>query len=313
MLSKNLWQRLLWGIHSWFAQEKLCRNFLLLQVLGMAVPSLLATSVCKICNMGLEAEAFELSYPLLKQLHKYDITNWKEELNIGWKRYDDCAINNETYFFKQLKYLQDMTRFYVARHPLLLQSRMHEQEYYNSFSHLLFVDEETSEFDYLKHVQNPKALKLTHAADIDHIISICKVLNPKQERGNMLIIIKLSPPLLHDLDAYIGKMKEEGIVVTWLLDPLVTVPKGHEVITWSLGKSLEKLRPICNILGRSGYNLGGFYMETTGDESECKLYHETIMKNQSRLDVELSLAALEELGLARFTIYRTGGGWLRMN
>ena len=39
--------------------------------------------------------------------------------------YDDCVINNETHFFKQLKYLQDLSKFYVARHPLHMQPSIH--------------------------------------------------------------------------------------------------------------------------------------------------------------------------------------------
>ena len=42
-------------------------------------------------------------------------------------KYNDCAINNETHFFKHLKYLQDMRMFYVARHPLHVQPSIHAQ------------------------------------------------------------------------------------------------------------------------------------------------------------------------------------------
>ncbi|XVF81172.1 hypothetical protein PTKIN_Ptkin15bG0135400 [Pterospermum kingtungense] len=284
------------------------RDFLIHQVLGMVEPSLLISNVCKIYNLGLETQCFEDSYASLKEMHKYDVLGWKKELSIDWKWYEDCAVKNQKVFFTMGRYVWGMSTFYVARQPLYMQPSEHAHEKWNSFSHLLFVDDNSSNLELLQQAENPIALKLTEATNIDHFISICKFLNPKQEEGKIMIIIKLSPVLMKDLRGHIEKVCKEGIAATWILDPVVTVQKGDEKMTWALKSSLDEIRYIKESLSRSGNRLGGLYLETTGAEvEECRMYEPTTMKHQARLDVGLSLSVMQELGFMKLTIFPNGG------
>ncbi|XVF81171.1 hypothetical protein PTKIN_Ptkin15bG0135300 [Pterospermum kingtungense] len=274
------------------------RDFLLHQVLAMVVPSLLIRSVCKIYNLGLETQSLEDSYASLKEMHKYDVLG-----------YEDCAVKNQKVFFNMGEHVRGMSRFYVARQTLYMQPT--DPASMHIFSHLLFVDDNSSNLELLQQAENPIALKLTEATNIDHFISICKFLNPKQEEGKTMIIIKLSHDLMNDLPGHIEKVREEGIAATWVLDPVVTAQKRDEKMTWDLRNGLNKIRSIVACLRHSRFPLGGIYLETTGaEEEECRMHMPTTMKHQARLDVGLSLSVMQELGLMNLTIFGNGGSWM---
>ncbi|XVF81173.1 hypothetical protein PTKIN_Ptkin15bG0135500 [Pterospermum kingtungense] len=140
------------------------RDFLIHQVLGMVVPRLLMRNVCKIYNLGLETQCFEDSYASLKEMHKYDALGWKKELSIDCKWYDLCAEIFQETFSNPGIFVWDIETFYVARQPLYMQPSEHAHEKWNTFSHLLFVDDNSSNLELLQQAENPIALSYNYSS-----------------------------------------------------------------------------------------------------------------------------------------------------
>ncbi len=190
-----------------------------------------------------------------------------------------CGVNSET--SRQLA----ESNFFISHEALLLPYEScfvrvdsTTGDYYDVSSHLIWIGDRTKQIDgahveFCTGVSNPIGVKVGPSTDVDELLRLVEKLNPKNEVGKIVLIIrmgcekieKLFPPILK-------KINNSGQNIVWSCDPM------HGNIEKS--NSGYKTRNFLNILRevKSFFNIhkieksyaGGIHLEMTGKNvTEC--------------------------------------------
>lgn len=98
--------------------------------------------------------------------------------------------------------------------------------YYNTSAHFLWLGDRTREIDsahveYLRGINNPIGIKVGPNANFKELIDVIKRLNPKNECGKIVLIIRFGilniETLLNEL---IKEIKKTDLNLSWMIDPM---------------------------------------------------------------------------------------------
>ncbi|MES2616134.1 MAG: 3-deoxy-7-phosphoheptulonate synthase [Bdellovibrionota bacterium] len=186
-------------------------------------------------------------------------------------------------------YMQNLRGFaslpFFASHEALLLcyesalTRPAENNYfYNMSTHFLWLGERTRDLqgahvEYLRGIENPIGIKLSHKVTNDELINLILTLNPNKEAGKILLIHRIGHDYvdLH-LPRLIRAVKRAGLTVTWMCDPM----HGNSEILAN-GIKTRDFENISSELFRSveihraqGTILAGVHLETAAENvTEC--------------------------------------------
>jgi 3-deoxy-7-phosphoheptulonate synthase len=153
-----------------------------------------------------------------------------------------------------------------------------QKGWFNLSTHFPWIGLRTNQLDsahveLLRGINNPIGIKVGKETSKEHLVGLCKTLNPDNEAGKITLIHRFgSANIEAHLPAMIQTLKDEGIGVVWCCDPM----HGNTEST-SNGYKTRKFENIKNevelaldIHRAKDSFLGGVHLELTGENvTEC--------------------------------------------
>ncbi|MEL6796877.1 MAG: 3-deoxy-7-phosphoheptulonate synthase class II [Planctomycetota bacterium] len=183
------------------------------------------------------------------------------------------------------KTVDDLTRvdFYTSHEGLnLLYESAQTREvprktgFYNLTTHLPWIGERTRDIDgahveYFRGIRNPVGIKLGPAADGDTVSALLDRLNPTNEPGRAVLIVRMGA---EHVETNLGPLIQSigDRTVLWASDPMHgntrSTSSGRK--TRSVDDIRTELEASIDIHSRLGTHLGGVHLELTGEDvTEC--------------------------------------------
>ncbi|BBN19395.1 3-deoxy-7-phosphoheptulonate synthase [Marchantia polymorpha subsp. ruderalis] len=178
------------------------------------------------------------------------------------------------------------TEFWTSHECLLLpyeQALTREDStsglFYDCSAHFLWIGERTRQLDgahveFLKGVSNPIGVKVSDKMDPAELVRLCEILNPSNKPGRLTVIVRMGAAKLRaHLPALIRAVRQAGIIVTWVSDPMhgntIKAP-GHGLKTRPFDDIRAELRAFFDVHEQEGTHAGGVHLEMTGQNvTEC--------------------------------------------
>lgn len=150
--------------------------------------------------------------------------------------------------------------------------------WYDCSAHMLWIGDRTRDIDdahieFLRGVENPIGVKIGPSSNVQDMLKMVDILNPKNEAGKLNFIVrmgaqkieKIFPPLLEAI-------KKEGKNILWSIDPMHgnTIKASSNYKTREFQSILSEVKSFFAIHEAYGTYAGGIHLEMTGqDVTEC--------------------------------------------
>ncbi len=125
-------------------------------------------------------------------------------------------------------------------------------------------------------VSNPVACKVGPDASTADLLSLCRELDPRRERGRLTFIVRMGADIVGDrLPPLVRAVREAGHPVIWLSDPMHgnTLTLANARKTRVVATMLREIREFQRAVAGAGGTAGGLHLEATPDPvSECVMY-----------------------------------------
>ena len=184
-----------------------------------------------------------------------DIKNKDNYINNLYTSHESLILDYEKLFFKKFKNYQ----FCCSSHMLWVGDRT---RYVNS-EHLDFVSK----------LDNPIGIKIGPKVKIDDIPAICSKVNPQNEQGKLIFIVRLGEKNIEKmLPKIIVKVNYYGHEIIWFCDPMHgnTIKSQNGYKTRQFKTIINELESFFNIHMSSNTIPGGVHIELTGENvTEC--------------------------------------------
>ncbi len=177
------------------------------------------------------------------------------------------------------------TDFYIGHEALLLPyeqafSRVDSTsgDWYGCTAHFLWIGDRTRQVEgahveFLRGLQNPLGIKVGPTQNVDDLLKLLDILNPRNEAGRITLISRMgADKVLEKLPPLVRAVDQSGHKVLWICDPMHgnTVTTGLMMKTRSFDSILREVRGFFDIHAAQGTWAGGVHVEMTGqDVTEC--------------------------------------------
>lgn len=214
------------------------------------------------------------------------------------------------------------TKMYTAHECLLLpyeecltRQDSISQQWYDCSAHLLWIGERTrqlngSHIEFLRGINNPIGIKISHQFDPVEILDMINILNPHNEIGRLIIMTRMGADHLKTrLPELISLIQNNSLHVAWCCDPMhgntftIRTRDGRRIKTRSLQYIMNEINVYLAIHQRYGTHPGGLHLELTGlNVTECiggdidKIQPHDLPQYKSKCDPRLN--ALQSLDIA---------------
>jgi len=211
------------------------------------------------------------------QIKKYNIIIKKIQRALSFIETVDSQINKknriELYeFFTShegliLEYEQALTRYDAI-----------DKKYYDFSGHMIWVGDRTrslngAHVEFVSGIENPIGIKIGPSTDHLELINIIKKINPKNERGKIILISRLGVENVEDiLPGLINKININNLNVIWICDPMHgnTFKNDQGIKTRHFNTILKELELYMCIHKSSNSFPGGIHIEFTSENvTEC--------------------------------------------
>lgn len=150
--------------------------------------------------------------------------------------------------------------------------------YFNLSAHFPWIGLRTNQIDsahveLLRGVENPIGVKIGKETDSDHLIDLCRTLNPDNEAGKLTLIHRFGANNIEDnLPRLIKTAQKANLDVVWCADPMhgntESTSNGYKTRRFeNISKEVEMSFKVHKA---NGSHLGGVHLELTGENvTEC--------------------------------------------
>jgi 3-deoxy-7-phosphoheptulonate synthase len=150
--------------------------------------------------------------------------------------------------------------------------------FYDLTTHLPWIGDRTRGLDgahleFFRGIRNPVGVKVGPSTLPDELVRVVETLNPKDERGKLVLIARLGAERVQELlPPLIEAVRAAGRTVLWLSDPMhgntITAASGRK--TRDFADIVRELEASFDVHEELGSHLGGVHFELTGDDvTEC--------------------------------------------
>uniref|UniRef100_A0A6C0K4M0 3-deoxy-7-phosphoheptulonate synthase n=1 Tax=viral metagenome TaxID=1070528 RepID=A0A6C0K4M0_9ZZZZ len=148
---------------------------------------------------------------------------------------------------------------------------------YNCGAHTVWLGERTRDspahLEYLRGIENPIGIKVGATTNPQALVDLCRLLNPLQEEGKIMIISRMgSDHIMRALPPIVEALKRERIPFVLMSDPChANTQKVNGVKTRFISSILQEIRSFFEVCERMGVPAGGIHLEISGSETltEC--------------------------------------------
>ena len=192
---------------------------------------------------------------------------------------DACGINNEN--VRQLS----ETSFYISHEALLLPyetafTRVDSTtgDWYDVSAHMVWIGDRTRQLngahvEFCKGISNPIGIKVGPSTDKEELLKVIKILNPKNEKGKIVLIVRMGSKLIEKLlPSILEKIKIANVNVVWSCDPMhANIEKSKSGFkTRNFKNILNEVKSFFKLHKKCGTYAGGIHLEMTGQNvTEC--------------------------------------------
>ena len=145
-------------------------------------------------------------------------------------------------------------------------------------AHMPWIGERTRDLggahvEFLRGIRNTVGVKVGPAMDPKELVELCRVLDPDNEPGKLVVITRIGAGKVHDkLPPLVEAVKAAGRRVLWVTDPMhgngQTLASGTK--TRSFDDILAEIERSFDVHDACGTWLGGVHFELTGEDvTEC--------------------------------------------
>ncbi|MGL5859980.1 MAG: 3-deoxy-7-phosphoheptulonate synthase, partial [Phycicoccus sp.] len=144
--------------------------------------------------------------------------------------------------------------------------------------HFVWVGERTravdgAHVDFVARVRNPVGVKVSADADVDDLLRIVDIVDPRREPGRLTFITRMGAGRVREaLPAIVEKVTASGAPVSWVCDPMHgnTFESASGYKTRDFDDIVEEVRGFFEVHRGLGTHPGGIHVELTGnDVTEC--------------------------------------------
>ena len=192
---------------------------------------------------------------------------------------DACGINNEN--VRQLS----ETSFYISHEALLLPyetafTRIDSTtgDWYDVSTHMVWIGDRTRQLngahvEFCKGISNPIGIKVGPSTDKNELLKVIKTLNPKNEKGKIVLIVRMGSKLIDKLfPSILEQIKSANLKVVWSCDPMhANIEKSKSGFkTRNFKNILNEVKSFFKLHKECGTYAGGIHLEMTGQNvTEC--------------------------------------------
>jgi 3-deoxy-7-phosphoheptulonate synthase len=157
--------------------------------------------------------------------------------------------------------------------------------------------------EYLKGIENPVGIKVSHNINSQDLIKIIKLLNPQNMSGKIILINRMgakNTPLY--LDNLLAAIKNAGLQVIWTVDPMHGNTYKHEGYkTRNMQDIISEITDFAAILANQKTKFGGIHLETSpnniyecteGDKQTLGEKYETLCDPRLNKEQSFTIAKL---------------------
>ncbi|MFN8015282.1 MAG: 3-deoxy-7-phosphoheptulonate synthase class II [Acidimicrobiia bacterium] len=151
-------------------------------------------------------------------------------------------------------------------------------DYYDCSAHLVWIGERTRQLEnahveFMRGVNNPIGIKLGPSAKPDEVIDLCKRINPNDESGKIVLVVRAGADNVVDVATPImEKISSAGLPVTWISDPMHgnTYRHASGYKTRNFDDVMKEIEGFFKACKSTKVWPGGVHLELTGDDvTEC--------------------------------------------
>jgi len=190
-----------------------------------------------------------------------------------------CGINN-----KNARQLYE-TNFFISHEALLLPyesafTRIDSTtgKWYDVSTHMVWIGDRTRQLngahvEFCKGISNPIGIKVGPSAKANEIIELVKTINPENEKGKIVLIVRMGAEKINQLFPQLLKQfKKLDLNVVWSCDPMhANIEKSKSGYkTRNFKNILREVKSFFKIHKDVGTYAGGIHLEMTGQNvTEC--------------------------------------------
>ena len=190
-----------------------------------------------------------------------------------------CGINN-----KNARQLYE-TNFFISHEALLLPyesafTRIDSTtgKWYDVSTHMVWIGDRTRQLngahvEFCKGISNPIGIKVGPSAKANEIIELVKTINPENEKGKIVLIVRMGAEKINQLFPQLLKQfKKLDLNVVWSCDPMhANIEKSKSGFkTRNFKNILREVKSFFKIHKDVGTYAGGIHLEMTGQNvTEC--------------------------------------------
>ena len=190
-----------------------------------------------------------------------------------------CGINN-----KNARQLYE-TNFFISHEALLLPyesafTRIDSTtgKWYDVSTHMVWIGDRTRQLngahvEFCKGISNPIGIKVGPSAKANEIIELVKTINPENEKGKIVLIVRMGAEKINQLFPQLLKQfKKLDLNVVWSCDPMhANIEKSKSGYkTRNFKNILREVKSFFKIHKDLGTYAGGIHLEMTGQNvTEC--------------------------------------------
>ena len=150
--------------------------------------------------------------------------------------------------------------------------------HYDLTTHMPWIGERTRDLkgahvEFFRGIRNPVGVKLGPTADADTVLELIDVLNPHDEPGKLVLIVRMGAQHVADkLPPLIEAVRRRGRRVLWMSDPMHgnTSTTESGIKTRRFDDILAEVEQSVEVHAANGSRLGGVHFELTGEDvTEC--------------------------------------------
>lgn len=180
---------------------------------------------------------------------------------------------------------QTRAEFYTSHEALNLfydsaQTRRvpRREGWFNLSTHMPWLGDRTrapdgAHVEYLRGIRNPLGIKIGPSADPEEIVRLCRILNPMNEEGKVVLIPRLGARRIETkLPTLVRAVHHAGVAALWSCDPMHgnTTMTARGLKTRSFDDIRAELEASIDVHRALGSFLGGVHFELTGEDvTEC--------------------------------------------
>ena len=151
-------------------------------------------------------------------------------------------------------------------------------DYYNTSAHMLWIGDRTRDLngahiEYFRGIKNPIGCKVGPSMKADELIDLIKILNPENEEGKLVLIVRMGADKIKELYPPLLKaVRDAKLNVVWTIDPMHgNVEKTSDGIkTRNFDNILSEVKSFFKIHKEHGTIAAGVHLEMTGEDvTEC--------------------------------------------